>query len=88
MLYDQAQLCVSYSYASQMDDAKFGPIVDDILSYVKRDLRHPLGAFYSAEDADSKAEESDDHKREGAFCVWTHHQLTSLLKHKTFKGNY
>ena len=55
MLYDQAQLAVAYSYAFQATkEQKFSDIVDDILTYVKRDLGHPLGAFYSAEDADSK----------------------------------
>lgn len=88
MLYDQAQLTVAYAYAYQAtQDSKFSAIVDDILTYVKRDLGHPLGAFYSAEDADSKATEADDHKKEGAFCVWTHAQLTTLLKHHIFKGN-
>ena len=67
-------------------DAKFSAIVEDILTYVKRDLSHPLGPFYSAEDADSKASPDDEHKREGAFCVWTHQQLTSLLKKHTFQG--
>ena len=55
MLYDQAQLSVAYSHAYQATkDEKFSAIVEDILTYVKRDLGHPLGAFYSAEDADSK----------------------------------
>ena len=88
MLYDQAQLSVAYSYAYQTTKEEFfSTIVEDILTYVKRDLGHPLGPFYSAEDADSKANESDDHKREGAFCVWTHQQLSMLLKKHTFQGN-
>ena len=59
MLYDQAQLAVAYSYAYQATkDEKFSAIVEDIMTYVKRDLGHPLGAFYSAEDADSKADMS------------------------------
>ena len=33
-----------------------------------------------------KACESDEHKREGAFCVWTYQQLTTLLKKNTFQG--
>ena len=88
MLYDQAQLSVAYSYAYQATgERKFSAIVEDILTYVKRDLSHPSGAFYSAEDADSKAIDTDEHKREGAFCVWTHQQLTDLLQNKTFQGN-
>ena len=55
LVYDQAQLSVAYSYAYQATkEEKFSAIVEDILTYVKRDLGHPLGAFYSAEDADSK----------------------------------
>lgn len=37
------------------------------------------GGFYSAEDADSYSTGEADHKREGAFCVWTHQLITSLL---------
>ena len=87
MLYDQGQLAVAYAYAFQATgDPEFSAIVEDILTYVSRDLSHPLGAFYSAEDADSKDKPEDDHKREGAFCVWTHSQLSKLLKHHTFQG--
>ena len=90
MLYDQAQLAVAYSHAFQAtNENKFSEIIEDILTYVNRDLSHPLGAFYSAEDADSKALDSrdDEHKKEGAFCVWTHKELETLLKNRTYKGN-
>ena len=54
MLYDQGQLLVSYSQTFQATkDQKFAKTVEDIVEYVLRDLRHPLGGFYSAEDADS-----------------------------------
>ena len=47
MLYDQAQLAVAYSYAFQAtQDSKFEAIVEDILTYVDRDLSHPLGGFF------------------------------------------
>ena len=47
MLYDQAQLVVAYSYAFQAtQDSKFKAIVEDILTYVNRDLSHPLGGFF------------------------------------------
>ena len=68
MLYDQGQLAVAYAYAFQATgDPEFSTIVEDILTYVGRDLSHPLGAFYSAEDADSKDKPEDDHIRKGAF---------------------
>lgn len=86
MLYDQAQLVVAYSYAFQAtQDSKFKAIVEDILTYVNRDLSHPLGGFFSAEDADSKPNSNSDHKIEGAFCVWTHDELEELLKKELFK---
>ena len=61
MLYDQAQLTVAYSNAFQATkEAKFSAIVEDILTYVSRDLSHPMGAFFSAEDADSKVNDITD----------------------------
>ena len=81
MLYDQGQLAVAYANAFKATkDEKFGKTLKDILEYVERDLRHPEGGFFSAEDADSKASVLDDKKKEGAFCVWTKDELKSLLK--------
>ena len=40
-----------------------------------RDMQHPLGGFYSAQDADSLPAESDTKKREGAFCVWVYEDM-------------
>lgn len=37
------------------------------------------GGFYSAEDADSLPTHEDEDKREGAFYVWTHEEIESLL---------
>jgi len=37
------------------------------------------GGFYSAEDADSFPEAGFAHKKEGAFCVWTKREISSLL---------
>ena len=45
-----------------------------------------MGGLFSAEDADSKPEPKSDHKKEGAFCVWTHDELQNLLQKETFKG--
>ena len=54
MLYDQAQLAVSYLEAQQATgQPTYGWIARGILDYVARDLTHPAGGFYTAEDADS-----------------------------------
>jgi hypothetical protein len=54
MLYDQAQLVLAYVEAAQVTGEGFwADVAADTLDYVKRDLTHPDGGFYSAEDADS-----------------------------------
>ena len=59
MLYDQAQLAVSYLEARQATgDERYAWVARDIFDYVLRDLAHPAGGFYSAEDADSEIPES------------------------------
>ncbi|CAB3381176.1 Hypothetical predicted protein [Cloeon dipterum] len=80
MLYDQAQLLVSYSqaYVASKDEF-FRDIIYDIFTYVCRDLSHSSGGFFSAEDADSLPGFDSPKKREGAFCVWTHEEVESLL---------
>jgi len=83
MLYDQGQLAVSYASAVQASTAEqrdyYAKILGDILEYVERDMQHPLGGFYSAQDADSLPAESDTKKREGAFCVWVYEDMKVLL---------
>ena len=49
----------------------------DILDYVLRDMTHPEGGFYSAEDADSEG-------HEGKFYCWTHDELSKLLSPEEF----
>ena len=54
MLYDQAQLVLAYVEAAQLTGQGFwADVAADTLDYVARDLTHPDGGFYSAEDADS-----------------------------------
>ena len=72
MLYDQAQLACSYLDALQITgDAAHGSVARDILDYVLRDMAHPEGGFYSAEDADSLLEHGKPEHGEGAFYVWS-----------------
>ncbi|MFL6354202.1 MAG: thioredoxin domain-containing protein [Bryobacteraceae bacterium] len=80
MLYDQAQLAVSYLEAFQITgETKFAQTARDIFSYVLRDLTDPHGAFYSAEDADSPDPENPSHSGEGAFYIWRKNEIDRLL---------
>src|SRR5205085_5475562 len=55
MLYDNAQLVHLYLDAHLAShDQKHTDLARDILRYVLRDMTHPGGGFYSAEDADSE----------------------------------
>ena len=73
MLYDNAQLAQLYLDAFLVSgDARHAEVVRDILDYVLRDMTHPEGGFFSAEDADSEG-------HEGKFYCWTTDELSKLL---------
>ncbi len=79
MLYDNAQLIVNYLEAFQMSgEALFADVARESLDYILRDMTHPKGGFYSAEDADSLSPKSDK-KVEGAFYVWEKKEILNAL---------
>jgi uncharacterized protein YyaL (SSP411 family) len=81
MLYDQAQLAVSYLEAFQITGEElYAGVARDILDYVLRDLTGPEGGFYSAEDADSIVDPANPkEKGEGAFYVWSRAEIEEAL---------
>jgi uncharacterized protein len=81
MLYDQAQLAVSYLEAFQITrDPQYAETARSIFEYVMRDLVAPGGAFYSAEDADSAIDPTrPKDKKEGAFYLWSYDELVATL---------
>jgi uncharacterized protein len=81
MLYDQAQLAVSYLEAFQITrDRDFADIATTVCEYVLREMTHPDGGFFSAEDAESAPDTAaPDTKAEGAFYVWTRSEIDALL---------
>ncbi|MEN3943394.1 thioredoxin domain-containing protein [Prosthecobacter sp. SYSU 5D2] len=80
MLYDQGQLLWAYADGYLITQSPFlADVARDIVTYVVRDMRHEKGGFYSAEDADSYAQEGDDHKKEGAFYVWKASEIDEIL---------
>jgi uncharacterized protein YyaL (SSP411 family) len=78
MLYDQALLVRIYRQAfSVFGLAHYQQIVEETIGYVLRDLRHPDGGFFSAEDADSPDEHGHGH--EGLFHTWTPDEVAAAL---------
>jgi len=80
MLYDQAQIALNALEAKQATgDERFAWLARDIFEYVARDLAHPSGGYYSAEDADSLAAAASAEHAEGAFYVWTREQIAAAV---------
>src|SRR5258708_7857369 len=78
MLYDNAQLTQLYLDAYLVSgEQRHADVARDILAYVLRDMTHPDGGFYSAEDADSEG-------HEGKFYCWTREELSRLLSPEEF----
>lgn len=79
MLYDNAQLLGLYLDAYLVSgEQRYADVARDIIRYVLRDMTHPDGGFYSAEDADSEG-------KEGKFYCWTLDEMTALLTPEELK---
>ncbi|MEZ5272126.1 MAG: thioredoxin domain-containing protein [Ilumatobacteraceae bacterium] len=78
MLYDQALLVRVYTHAAvELELPRYRQVVEETIEYVLRDLRHPDGGFFSAEDADSPDEHGHGH--EGLFHTFTPAEVTEIL---------
>lgn len=73
MLYDNALLASAYCAAWQTTRHPFyREICCETLDYVRRDMAHREGGFFSAEDADSEGVE-------GLYYTWSGEEILSLL---------
>ena len=55
---------------------RFREVVEETLEYVRRELTHPDGAFFAAQDADSEG-------HEGSYFVWEPGEIAAVLGAET-----
>ncbi|MBL0713927.1 MAG: thioredoxin domain-containing protein [Desulfosarcina sp.] len=82
MLYDNGQLLSLTLQAYRTTGSKaYADIARRIADYVLRDLRHPDGGFFAAEDADSRppGTPTTAEKKEGAYFTWRLAEIESIL---------
>lgn len=79
MLYDNGQLLSLYAEAYlQRDDEDYRNVCIKTVNFLKNELRHEKGYFFSALDADSEGVE-------GKFYVWSKKELQEVLTDEEYK---
>ncbi|MEA4814047.1 MAG: thioredoxin domain-containing protein [Oscillospiraceae bacterium] len=73
MLYDNALLSMAYTEAYRLTRKPLWErVARKTLDYVLRELTHPAGGFYCAQDADSEG-------KEGKYYAWTPAEIERIL---------
>lgn len=73
MLYDNAILAISYLDAwHSTQRSLYKEVCMEILQYILRDMTHPEGGFFSAEDSESEGQE-------GKFYTWKKEEINRIL---------
>jgi hypothetical protein len=79
MLYDNGQLlAVSAQAAVATGEPLFRRVVAETADWIRRDLEHAAGGYYSTLDADSEG-------HEGRFYVWTPDEARRLLDEREYR---
>ena len=74
MLYDNVLLARAYLHAWQLTlDSRLRAVLDSVLQFLLREMRHPAGGLFASLDADSAG-------GEGAYYVWTHDEASQALR--------
>ena len=78
MLYDNALMALAFLDAWKLTKKPlYRKVCEEILEYLLRDMQHPDGGFYSAEDAETDGEE-------GAFYSWRAEEIEQLVPPEDF----
>lgn len=73
MLYDNAQLALTYLHAYLITaNPSFRQTCESTLDFLAREMNHPQGGFFSSLDADSEG-------REGRYYLWSPEEIQSAL---------
>ena len=73
MLYDNALLIMAYTKAYEITrNPVYKTVTEKTILYIKREMTHPEGGFFSAQDADSDGVE-------GKYYVFTPREIVSTL---------
>ncbi|MBS0604277.1 MAG: thioredoxin domain-containing protein [Verrucomicrobia bacterium] len=76
MLYDNAILARTYLDAWKYTQKEtYRTACDETLAYAVSEMTHPMGGFYSAEDADSEG-------HEGMYYTWTQYEVKEVLSNE------
>lgn len=76
MLYDNGQLASIYArLATLTGNVEYRRVVEEMMTFIERDMTDESGAFYAAMDADSEGEE-------GKFFRWKKEEWSQILGEK------
>lgn len=79
MLYDNGPLLSLYAHAwGRTRDPFFKRITEETVAWAFREMRSPMGLYYSSLDADSEGEE-------GKFYRWTREEVSQALTEEEFR---
>jgi uncharacterized protein len=81
MLYDNGQIIeyLADLWSSGVEQAAIQRAIAGTVEWLQREMTHPEGYFYAAQDADNFTTPEEVEPEEGAFYIWSYTELESSL---------